>query len=293
MVALALALVVVSLTIASLAWGRPQAVGGTVTITGSKNLWTLTIQNSAGSTGRIRCWSYSFPPGVFATGFQTVPAGWVVGGSKEASPPIITGRSTAGVSPGGTVAFPILTSGPFDKSGPAGSARVSEDCQRDRAAKVSFSDKPPTSTAPPCKCDSLDVATRGVVIGPSAWRLTAGWTLRCNGTTGGCKGELRGFRWVGQPAIRVAKPKTTVSCSGNCGARASKGSVPISGTAPGGTFSTSARAGRTYHFTFGAYCKGRISKRFDVTVVFDSSGRLERKKSDLNANGTRDGRERR
>lgn len=290
---------VAPLAFVSLARGEAQAVGGTVTITGSGTRWTLTIQNASSSTGPLRCWRYAFPPGLIATGFGTLPSGWKVGGSKEASPPIITGRSSVGIPPGGVVAFPITTDKPFDTDGPAGTAKVG-DCRRDTVAKVTFADAPPVSTAPKCKCKSLDVTTRGVTIGQSTWGLTAHWTLRCTGQAGGaCKGELKGFGWVGHRQIKVTKPRppkpatgptrpVVVSCEGRCGTVPSRGSVRISGTASNRALSTAARAGRTYRFMFGSYCDGRLSKRFTVSVVFDSKGRLDRRKSDLNADGIPD-----
>lgn len=281
-----------ALVIASMASGGPSAIAGTITITGSGTQWTLTVQNASTSSGPIRCWRYSFPPGVFALAFGKLPPGWQVGGSKEASPPIITGRSGAGIPPGGTTAFLIVTNQPFDTDAQPGAAKVSSNCKTDTTAKVTFSDTAPTPTAPKCKCTALDVSTRAVVIGRRAWRLTADWALRCSGEAGkGCTGELKGFRWVGHPDIKVTNPKATVSCAGKCGKKPSKGSVRISGTAPTGAFSTSSRAGHTYHFTFGSYCNGRLSKRFDLSVVFNAQGRLDRKKSDLNANRVPDGRE--
>jgi hypothetical protein len=202
---------------------------------------------------------------------------------------MITGRSRSGIPPGGTAAFTITTPGSFETNGPAGTATVSEDCKTDRPAKVTFSDSPPAPTAQACNCTSVDVEPRSVSIGPSAWKLTAAWTLHCTGTRGaGCEGELRGFRWVGRPAIKTDPPRAAVSCVGKCGAKPSKGIVRISGAAPPRSFSAAVRAGRTYRLTFGSYCTNRLSERLTISVVFDARGGLDRSKSDLNADGSPD-----
>lgn len=129
-----------ALAIVSLAFAKQQTVSGKVTITGSGTNWTLTFENAASSTGSIKCWRYTFPPGVMATGIGNPPAGWTVGGNKPAPAPILGGKSNAGIPPGVKASFPIMTDKPFDTNGPPGIAAISEDCISDGALLRSCSE---------------------------------------------------------------------------------------------------------------------------------------------------------
>ncbi len=133
--------------------------------------------------------------------------------------------------------------------------------------------------------------------------MTLDWVLKCKGANGlKCKGEIKDFGWVGNAQILVQRPKPAkakkgqppnpviVTCNGKCAKRVSKGSVRVSGSTKTKVFRTNVRAGQSYTFSFRSWCEGK-PRNFRVLVAFNARGRLDKKASDLNGNGTIDGQE--
>jgi len=223
---LILGLAIAMLGFAPASPGARTAVSGNVVIAGSGVNWTLTIQNAASSTGPIKCWRYTFPPGVLAAGIGAPPAGWQLGGNRPPPAPVLGGRSNAGIPPGGSATFPIVTDKAFDTAGPPGTAAVSEDCVTDATARVTFASKPQPT---PCMCERLDptLTVTGLVAGAAdTTGLTIfarlSWTMKCTGGTGTCRGRLE----VG-PAPGDARKGLRVSVGSKDGV------IPCSGSARG------------------------------------------------------------
>ncbi len=297
-----------TLAVVSLAPAADQAASGSVVISGSGTRWTLTITNAASSTGPIKCWRYTFPPGVLATGIGAPPAGWQVGGNRPPPAPILAGRSNAGIAPGQSAAFPIVTDKPFDTGGPPGVAAVSEDCVTDATARVTFASTPKPT---PCQCDRLDVSLAiSDVAGLSAQGVgltiygRLNWKLVCTGGAGRCEGRIearpskpdarKGLKMMTRPLKLHQVQPDNVTCEGNCG-KTTANSLKVALSAQTEAFDGS-RLGtivRSVSVDVERTCK---RKRPTVTLelVFkrvDGRVRIDRAKSDLNGNEVPDGEE--
>jgi hypothetical protein len=263
-----------------------QTVSGKLTITGSGTRWVLTLDNGAGSTGAIKCWRYTFPPGVQATAIGSPPAGWTLGGNRPPPAPILGGRSTTGLAPGARAAFPIVTDRAFDTSGPAGTAAISEDCVADQSAPVAFGSAP--APLRKCLCRSLDVDELDASLRATKMKLEIEWTLRCRKGSGSCEGLLQIVPPKKKFAFQLTR-KTDV-CRGPCGRKTNGqtlATIPYPKGAP------DRFAGETFRFTFRKFCRVgnayRPAGAQTATVVVNEKGRVDRVASDLDANGVPDG----
>lgn len=298
-----------ALTLSTLASARQQAVSGKLTVTGSNGDYVLTVENSATSTGNIRCWLWSLGQGVMVTAASRVD-GWRLGLSQPAPAPIIGGQIVPpgdGVPPGGKQTFRILTDKPFDGNGSPGTAQISEDCKSDSSAEIAFGSPPapappkPEPKPQPKACTCKDLKTRILANRSSIDRsdsrgfsmtLLVQWTLTCTKGAGNCAGELqlvpstRGKRL----GIAVVQPAGAVTCRGPC-ARSTTRFQRYELT--GGARWASGKRGRTdrlVRLQMKRKCKStRIPQTFDI--VFNRQGGLDLRQSDLNANGIADGKD--
>ncbi len=298
----ALGLAVAALGLAPATSGAPAAVSGNVVIAGSGTNWTLTIHNAASSTGPIRCWRYTFPPGVLAAGIGMPPAGWQVGGNRPPPAPVLGGRSNAGIPPGGSATFPIVTDKPFDTAGPPGTAAVSEDCVTDATARVTFSSRPQPT---PCACERLDpkLSVSGVVAGAAdRTGLTIfarlSWTMKCTGGTGTCRGRLEVSPAPGDARkglrVFVGSNDGVIQCSGRC-SRVTVGSrkAPITASTLQFDGSRIGNQVRSVRIEVERTC-ARKRPTLTLEIVFKRSAgkvQVDRAKSDLNGNDVPDGEE--
>ncbi len=261
-------------------------------ISGSGTTWSIEIENTGSEP--IICFQFFLASGVLATTPGTGPAGWQLATNGQ----VIGGRSATGIPPGGKQTFTFPTSVPYPPNG-GGRLNVSSNCQTDVAASVSGPALPPPKEKK-CKCAGLTVTTRAANIGFASWSMTVDWTLTCTGDAGGgCQGEIRPGGWnrgdmvITRPKAPKAKkgetPKPLVlTCKGKCKKKPSKGSVRLSGRAEKSLKRTT-RAAQQYQFVLNQYCDGKKVGNTRVTVVFDLNGRVDKKASDLNANGVPDG----
>ncbi|MCS7006102.1 MAG: hypothetical protein RMM28_11225 [Thermoleophilia bacterium] len=158
----------------------------------------------------------------------------------------------------------------------------------------------PEPTPKRCECEEVTVKTRSVTVGSRSWGFTVDWTLTCKGDRGlRCQGQIELLLAAEDLTITSPRPRRgqgarplRISCNGRCGTKPSKGSARVSGNARTSLLPKS-RAGQTYQFSLRLFCGERLVRSQAVMVSFDARGRLDRKKSDLNANGTQDGKERR
>jgi uncharacterized repeat protein (TIGR01451 family) len=153
-----------------------------------------------------------------------------------------------------------------------------------------------------CDCKGLDATVGYIRIGNPSWTMNLRWTLTCTGDAGRpCQGTIGNFRWSGSPlwlgsprVIEVTRPRPprVVRCNGKCGKRPTTGTARVSGVATRGKFKPRVRANQSATFSFTSFC-GRKKVDFSFEIQFDSKGRLDRKRSDLNGNGKPDGQEKR
>jgi hypothetical protein len=290
-----LGLAVLVLTLAAAASAKTSVVGGSVTITGSGTQWSLTFDNAATSTGSVKCWRYTFPPGIQATAIGTPPTGWTVGGSKPPPAPILAGRSATGIPPGGRASFPIVTDKPFDRSGSAGTAAISEDCVTDVFAPPRFGSQPPPP--PPlatCRCKKLTIREIDPRMRSGSIKMEIEWTLRCQRKSGASCEAM--FQIVApKKKFPLVIKKTENTCKGACKAKNNGQtivSIPYSDGSPRPRF-----AGETIRLTLKKYCRQgnayRPAGAQTATIAVGEDGRLDRVQSDLDADGRPDGDEKR
>src|SRR3990167_7451539 len=123
---LVLVVALLVLVLGAAASATQQVGSGTATITGSGTNWSLTIANTG--TEAIKCWRYTFPPGIQATGIKTP-------GAFDA------GRRLASVA-----------------ADPPGTTAGSTDCVSDFTMPTDYgSTPPPPKPKPKCKCKSLKI----------------------------------------------------------------------------------------------------------------------------------------
>lgn len=291
------------LALVATASATQQTVSGRLTITGSGTNWTLTFANAGTATGPVRCWRYTFPPGVNALGIAQPPGDWQVGGNKPPPAPILGGRSTTGIPPGGTAAFGVRTDTALNTSGPTGTAAISEDCVGDFPAPVEFGPQP--APPPPCRCQSLD--TNLSIIGmhsgeqqPLFIDLRIEWKLRCTGGAGTCHAtfDARPASHDARRGLRLGTPPkkqkaTNVECKGRC-ARTTAGSLRAflqSTKANYGPDRLGTRAVPSVELEIEQVCGAkRRTRTFEIVFKrLDEKVRIDRKKSDLNGNAVPDG----
>lgn len=290
---LILAFGVLVLAFVSAASATQQSVSGKGTIAGSGTNWTLTIENTG--TTAIRCWRYTFPPGVLATGIRTPPAGWQVGGNRPPPAPILGGRSATGIPPGGKAAFGFTTDRPFvtgslnfAAADPPGVLAGSGDCVMDVNMPVSYGSAP--TPKPKCKCRSLKI-TKVVYdgLGEGDMDLDLKWSLSCTPEGGGrCEGKIRVIPPKKRFRIEMTPRDGTLRCKGTC-KELNEGSSLVYFDYD----DLDSEAGQTFRFKLRKFCKrGLVNVPVGTqttTIAFNERGGLSKKQSDLNANGIPDG----
>ena len=312
-----LALVLVLLTLAAAASATQQVGSGTATITGSGTSWSLTIANTG--TEAIKCWRYTFPPGIQATAIRNSPTGWQVGGNKPPPAPILGGRSDAGIAPSGRATFGFTTTRAFDtgrrlsgvSADPPGITAGSTDCVSDFNIPTDYgsSPPPPQPKPKPCKCKTLDVEIP-VLRHPEIVRSTAGglsidfwlkWVMDCTNGAGRCRGTVTASPTVGDRAsgLRVKRLKGknrtgVIDCEGPC-SRLNGGNVHF--RLLGGANFGEAKLGKSVRvitLEVDRFCSRDLAPRtLDFVFGRDYRGEpeIDFEKSDLNGNGIRDGKE--
>jgi len=284
------------LVLVAAASATQQVGSGTATITGSGTNWSLTIANTG--TEAIKCWRYTFPPGIQATGIKTPPSGWQVGGNKPPPAPILGGRSDAGIAPNGKATFGFTTTRAFDTgrrlasvaADPPGTTAGSTDCVSDFTMPTDYgSTPPPPKPKPKCKCKSLKITDATINRFPFDLAVNLSWSLACTPAGGGkCEGKIRVVAPTKKFAIRMIPKDGTVFCKGTCKElNDGKGTVRMDFAAP---FSLK---GETFRFKLRKFCKRGLVYvpvgTQTTTIAFDEDGKLDRVQSDLNANGKPDG----
>ena len=309
-----LAIAVAVLALASAASATQQAGSGTATITGSGTSWSLTITNTG--TEAIKCWRYTLPPGIQATGIRTPPSGWQVGGNKPPPAPILGGRSDIGIPPNGKATFGFTTTRPFDTgrrlasaaADPPGTTAGSTDCVTDFTIPTDYGSSPPPSPKPkPCRCNRLTAqlfASSGAIGSNEAGlsgEIELRWTMRCTGGAGKCKGTLvpAPSRASKASGLRVSiggdlAGEKRVTCTGTC-RKLSRGTEELLLGSESPVFrerNVGKGDGRTITIEIDRFCNGEKAPLVFDLVLKPGTGELDRGRSDLNGNGIPDGRTR-
>ncbi len=276
-----------------------HTVGATGVLTGSAKSYTLTIRNTGSDP--IKYFRLFVPQGVFVAKPGTGPAGWQLGTNGQ----VLFGQSAAGIPSAGSGAFTFPTDRVYPAAG-GGRLLVSADGQADIPAALTE----PRAKPAPCKCKKLTahiaLETKGdrVLFGPevratanrfamsffvqSEMRCTAGSEATCSGSlrlSPTAADRARGLRLV---AARPPRSSTFV-CMGLCGGSAYKNSKKYS-LIGGSSFGTEAlgRTVKTLSLEVDRICSGKVTSQV-IDFAFDSRGRLDLAKSDLDGNGAADG----
>lgn len=283
---------------AGLAGGAATIVSGKGEIIGSGTGYRLRITNTGSEP--IKCWRLTLPAGVMATAIGTPPSGWQVGAPGPAPQPVLGGQSATGIPPGGSADFPFTT----DKGFPPelkSALRISGDCKSDVDAAVTGpsgggSTPPPPTPTPTCRCKALEIVDGSY---PRQGRYDIGfnleWRLTCTpkGGGGGCRGKIE----VVPPTPRGHRFDVVVPEGGE---RICKGDCKKPTTGPAfvrirsvGPFQPRDRKGQSFRFTLKLFCKRgaqfvRVGTK-GVEIAYAEDGKFDPKQSDLNANGTPDG----
>ncbi len=155
-----------------------------------------------------------------------------------------------------------------------------------------------------CQCVALNVVGLGGVNisdpdlkGRVHVRLTLRWTITCSPGAGNCRGSFTITLPGGVGAELVTPEEPSVDCQGECNPDSPTyvaGKVKLHFTAGKGLYS-GARANKSIAIGIAKFCvqdeQSRPVGKERLVVAFGSRGFTDRKRSDLNGNGIKDGKE--
>jgi hypothetical protein len=294
------------LGIAASALAAQHVVSARAEISGSGTTYRLTVVNTGDEP--ILCF------GLILAGVQptsaTGPAGVLtrVGTFGGGLVHMQGTAATPVVRPGQTVTVDFRTNVAIPANA-GGEIRYSATCLpgSDQIGRASGPTPPPTPQPPrptpqpkPCVCKDLKtriVPNRSSVTSSSVqgfqMELLVEWNLTCTQGAGTCTGGLtfvpsaRGKRL----GVAVAAPTGTVSCKGPCAKTTQRFQKYVVSGGPRWASGKRGRTDRLIRLEMKRKCKStRIAQRFDV--VFNRSGGIDVRASDLNGNGIADGRDR-
>lgn len=274
---------------------------GTITaVPGQANTYVLTVDNTGNET--IQCMRFFAPAGVNITAVSP-PA-------TQESSRVFSAGPGVNIAPGNSRNFSFRTQAPYPTNG-GGTLNVSSTCSTgsDVSSQVTG---PAGAVAPPdprCKCSGLTAR----LVDPSIRSLhgrslgfKVRWKLTCTKGTGtSCRGRIK--MRTSPRDVKFTKPKSkVVRCKGKCGASTTRrSSLSLLFSKRLRPLSNASAAKRRAHdqpyprlrISLDFYCldadgkETRVGRRV-VTVKFDRYGQVNRKTSDLNGDGSADGRRR-
>ena len=280
-----------------LAAASPTAVSARGTLVGEGTSYTLTVE-AGGSSDAIQCMRYSTPSGttiVSVTGPGSTAAFGNGFGSQGTN--IIAGNSKT---------WTFTTSKPISADN-HGALEVSSTCAAGSDVTATLEGPLPPGKTNACKCLTFNariVPKSLSLFGISDTGLNLGftvfWTLNCTAGVGGCAGEFEVS--PPQPAAQLGSKIRLVdkngkigaatgafTCEGDCG-KLTEGTqgFRLFGKKPLGAKN---RANKSFTMTMSRTCQGKKLRPITFTLHFDKLGQVDKKKSDLNANGKPDGKE--
>jgi len=274
----------------------PSATGARATVGGYGVVDEGGITIYVTGTEAIDCFGVEFPVEVES---MVPPAGWVAGFNPN-NPKLVGGQvlpGNAGIAPGGKLRFPIKFKVPFPQ-GQSGVLRISADCRTD----ISVAWFGPGYK---CKCISFNariipksIAFHGLTTQSLNLEFTVGWELKCAPGIAGCEGQFE--LSPPQPAAKLGSKLRLVNEKGKLGAATGKFTCKgqcgktvtgiqkfrLFGKKPLGSKN---RANKSVELSMSRTCQGAKSPPLTFTLAFDKLGQVDKKKSDLNANGKPDG----
>lgn len=302
-------LVLLTVVLTPVAIGVPSVVSAVGEITGpdANGDMTLTVRNTG--TEPILCFRLRVPDSVKVVNSRDISPEWRLVSSQTTPPtPDIGARSPngPGIPPGGSVRLVFRTDPAYPVNG-GGMLVVtaSPNCTPVTPAPVS-GPPPPTPPPPPpppkpkpCTCKDLKtriVANRSSVMQSTAqgfaMELLIEWNLTCTKGAGNCTGTLdltpsaRGKRL----GITITAPAAAVKCAGPCAKTTTRFQKYVVAGGPRWATGKRGRTDRLVRLEMKRTCKStRIPQTFDI--VFNRSGGIDAKLSDLNANGIQDERD--
>jgi hypothetical protein len=292
---------VLGLGLTTIALGGQRVVSARAEITGSATSYRLTVTNTGDEP--ILCFGLLLD-GVVPTA-ATGPSGVLTRWGTFQGRGLVHMQGTPAnpvVRPGASVTVDFSTNVAIPTNA-GGEIRYSATCLQgsDQIGRATGPPAPPPPPKPPpkpkpCTCKDLKtriVANRSAVTQSTAqgfvMELLVEWNLTCTKGAGTCTGELTlapssRARRLG---IAVSAPAGTVACKGPCAKTTTRFQKYI---VTGGQRWATGKRGRTdtlVRLEMKRKCKTtRIPQTYDI--VFDRSGGIDTRRSDLNANGIPD-----
>ena len=285
----AIALVALAFAVVPMAAAMPDAVVAKGTITKNPNgSYVLEIE-SMGDT--IQCMRYTAPQGTSITSAN--------GPGQTGFQGSAFGSQGTNIASGNSKLWTFTTDKPLS-FGSFGVLEVSATCAFGSDVRVELT----YEETGDCRCLSFTarILPKSLsLFGISTTSLNLGftvfWTMNCSKGVGGCTGEFELNR--PQPVTagsklrlvndkgKLGKATGEFTCKGDCG-KLNEGTQRFrlfGKTAMG----SKNRANKTYTMTMSRFCQGKPVKPLKFKLVFDKLGQVDKKKSDLNANGKPDG----
>lgn len=297
-------LLLVLLVVVPYATGAPSVVGATATLTGSGTTYRMTVVNTGDRP--ILCF------GLLLTGVQPTSATGPAGVLTRVAP--FQGRglvhmqgtpTTPAIPVGGTAVVDFRTNVAIPANA-GGEIRYSDTCQPGSDVVGQATGPAPRPQTQPCECRTLTAALTGARKLRSkttrkgiAVEFQLRWTMTCAGGTGRCDGRLS---VAPVPSSRALGAKAnfdgpggrrrltcTARCRGTAGGSAKL--VVTSSHRASGRANVGRGDGRSISIEVERFCgRARAALTFDL-VFKPVTGGVDTSLSDLNGNGTRDGRD--
>jgi len=261
-------------------------------LTGEGTSYVLEVTNRGSDT--LQCMRYTAPPGTRIVS--------VNGPGSTASNGAAFGSQGINIVTGDTKTWSFTTDKPITTDA-HGVLEVSATCSV--GSDVTATLTGPVAPPKPCKCITFTarivpkslslfgITNTGLNLG-----FTVAWAMNCTTGTGDCEGEFElappqpagplgaKIRLVDNEG-RIGPASGKFTCKGDCGTLTTGiQSFRLFGKAG---FGAKKRANKSYKLTMARTCQGAKIAPLKFTLTFDKLGQVDKKKSDLNADGKPDG----
>lgn len=290
--ALPLLAVAAVLLVPATSWSHPARVASSLTGTIEVVPGGIKVTVTNNGSDAFNYFLIKMVPSVHHTS-ATIDRGGGCGAGPDSNT-VRCGISFAGFKPGETYTVTIMTDAAYPANGGAqlfagvGTSGTSFTPAGNATGPAA---PPPT----PCLCESFDElgASPSNFTDSHTFVFDIDYKLECTGGAGTCRGQITVAK-QGINDLTIATPKKQpVACTGRCGNAIGGRSIRVIGHSKN-DLGLKARRGKTFRFRITGYCldaggKAQLRSAATVRAVYDARGFVDRKKSDLNADGHADG----